>query len=105
MALLEHLPVDVDHVDARLAVAVGFACVVEDAQRDVARSARDVNAEKGSVRARAQERDEKVLPEAMHAERHGIVHEVVARRESSTPCTSAPLESSGTVRNQSPLCF
>ena len=81
VALLEHLPVDVDHVDARLAVTVGFARVIEDAQRDVARPARDVDAAEGPVRARAQEGDEGVLPEAVHAERHGVVHEVVARRD------------------------
>jgi hypothetical protein len=78
MALLEHLPVDVDHVDARLAVAVGFARVVEDVQRD---PAHDVDAVEGPVRTGAQERNKGVLPEAVHAERHGVVHEVVAQRD------------------------
>ena len=56
VALLEHLPVGVDHVDARLAVTVGFVRVVEDAQRDVARPAHNVDSAEGPVRAGAQER-------------------------------------------------
>ena len=81
VALLEHLAVDVDDVDARLAVAVGFARVVEDAQGDVPRPARDVDAADGPAGARTQERDEGILPEAVHAEGHGVVHEVVAGRD------------------------
>ena len=61
MALLEHLPVGVDHIDAHLAVTVGFVRVVKDAQRDV-------DSAEGPVRAGAQERDKGVLPEA-------VVHE------------------------------
>ena len=52
-ALLEHLGVDVDDVDARLAVRVPLARVVEDAERDVARAARDVDAAQGPARAGA----------------------------------------------------
>ena len=81
MALLEHLPVGVDHVDARLAVTVGFAHVVKDAQRDVARPAHDVDSAEGPVRAGAQERDKGVLPEAVHAGRHDVVHEIIARHD------------------------
>lgn len=80
-ALLEHLAVDVDDVDARLAVRVRFAHVVEDPQRNVARPACDVDAAHGALRARPEERDEGVLPEAVYAEGHGVVHEVVARRD------------------------
>jgi len=80
-ALLQHLSVDIDDVNARLAVRVGLARMVKDAQRDVARPTRDVDAAYGPPRARTQVRDEGVLPEAMHAERHGVVHDVVLRRD------------------------
>ena len=81
VALLEHLPVGVDHVNAHLVVTVGFARVVKDAQRDVARPAHDVDSAEGPVRAGAQERDKGVLPEAVHARRHEVVHVVVARHD------------------------
>jgi len=78
ISLLQHLSVDIDDVHPRLAVAVGFARVVEDAQSDVPSPARDVDAAHGSTHARTQKRDERVFPEAVYAERHGIIHEVIA---------------------------
>jgi hypothetical protein len=43
-ALLQHLPVDVDDVYTRFTVSVGLAGMIEDAQRDIPCSARDINA-------------------------------------------------------------
>ena len=80
-ARLQHLSVDIDDVDARLPVRVRLARVVEDAQRDVARPTGDVDATYGPPRARTQERDEGVLPKAVHSERHGVVHDVVLGRD------------------------
>jgi hypothetical protein len=81
VALLQHLPVDVDYVYARLAVSASFARVVEDAQCDVPRPARNVDATDVSLRSRTQMRNKGVLPEAVHAEGHGVVHEIIARRD------------------------
>ena len=47
-AFLQHLSVDVDDVDARLAVRVHFARIVKDPQRDVARPTGDVDAVYGA---------------------------------------------------------
>lgn len=80
-SLLQHLSVDINDVDARLTVRVRFARIVEDAQRDVARPARDVDAAYGPSRARTEERHEGILPEAVHAEGHRIVHDVVLGRD------------------------
>ncbi len=52
--------------------------------------------ERTGPRVRAKKRDERVLPEAMNAERHGVVHEVIAGcTESNTPRTRPSFDSSG----------
>jgi len=78
VALLQHLSVNVDYVYTRLTVSASFARVVKDTQCDVPRPTRDIDAADVSLSARTQKRDKGVLPEAVHAEGHGIVHDVIA---------------------------
>jgi len=50
LAFLQHFSVNVGYVYARLTAAASFARVVKDAQRDVPRPTRDVDAADGSSR-------------------------------------------------------
>ncbi|SRR6266571_2464845 len=69
-------------------------------------SACDANAAYGPSRVRAKKGDERVLPEGMNAERHGVAHEVIAGcTESNTPCTRPSFNSSGTVRKPKWVVF
>jgi hypothetical protein len=71
VALLEHLSVNVDDVYAR-----GRGCAGQCPS-----PTRDVDAQDGLVCVRSQERDEGVFPEAVHTERHGVVHDEYASYE------------------------
>lgn len=77
LALDEHLGVNVEDSDARLAVQVLCPRVVQQAQRNVARAAGHV--ETVDATTGVQHLHKVVLPQAVDAEGHGIVHNVVRR--------------------------
>ena len=78
LALFEHLWVDVDHVDLCLAVAVPSR-MLEETKGNVARAAGDVEARHGAVRVELAHKV--VLPQTVNPERHGVVHDIVRRRD------------------------
>ena len=79
--LLEHLPVDIYDIHGCLPVRVLLPRKVKYAKRDVARPARNVDAAERAPRAGLEARDKVVLPEAVDAHGHGVVHEVVRGRD------------------------
>lgn len=79
LSFLEHLGVDVEHGDARVPVSVLCAGVIEDAHRNVAGSACDVEALESALGVEF--RDVVVLPESVDAKGHGIVHDIVRGRD------------------------
>lgn len=76
LALFQHLGVDVKHLHMGLAIRPLLPSMVQQANGDITRPAGDVEALHPSVRVHLL--DVVVLPEAVDAQRHGIVHHVVA---------------------------
>lgn len=79
LSFLEHFGVDVEHGDARVPVSVLGAGVIEDAHRNVAGSACDVEALEPALGVEF--RDVVVLPEPVDAKGHGVVHDIVRGRD------------------------
>lgn len=73
--LLQHVRVDVDHMHSHVPIRVPQSAMVEQALRNVPRPAGDVKT--AHAAARIQQAHEAVLPEAMDAQRHGVVHHIV----------------------------
>src|SRR5690606_14626920 len=72
-SLGQHGRIDIRHRDVRLAPACP-----DDAEGDVARSAGHVEHPPGPASGRIEPGDHRILPQAMHAARHQVVHQVVA---------------------------
>lgn len=83
LSLLEHLLVDIQHDHAHIPIGVLQSSVVEDPLRDVSGSTSDVETLPSflSSSSRIENRDERVLPQTMNTEGHGVVHHVVRRRD------------------------
>jgi len=80
LALLEHVRVNVDNVDGKIAVRLAFAGMVEDAECNIASTPGNVDAASDladSGTSWVERGNKRILPETMNAHRHGIIHKVV----------------------------
>lgn len=78
--LTEHLRVDVHNFNSGLSVSIGFSCVIEDTECNVACSSGDVDATNGTFATRSQSGDKGVFPQPVYAHRCRVVHQVVVGR-------------------------
>ena len=74
----EHLGIDVEDRDVRLAIQVLGPGMVQQSKRDIARATRHIQAPNPATRI--EHVHEAVLPQPMNTQRHGIVHQIVRGR-------------------------
>ena len=80
LALLEHVGVNIDNINGEVAVRFAFAGMVEDAECNIASAPGNINAASDLADFRAswiERGNKRVLPEAVNAHGHRIIHKVV----------------------------
>ncbi len=76
-AFLQHLPIDVDDLHRRFSVVMLLSGVVENSERNVARSSGNINTLQRAFPSRPQSRHEIIFPETLDTKRARVIHEVV----------------------------
>lgn len=76
-SLRKHIRIDIKHLNRRLAIIILLPRMVQNPQRNVARSTSDVQTPQWTSSTWVKLAHEGVLPESVHSERHRVVHDVV----------------------------